>query len=307
MGTNFNYPVNPESSWPEGLTAAGIPYGAARAIVSRCVDRKQCLFKVFSEYGREDLIQIGLMGVLADWKKWNPAKAKINTFLYKVAWSDIRDVYRGRFRRSKYEAEVAIGNSKALAWDIDEHGVGEEPEGIRWVEALEAIWEAHCLDRHDGGVGFIDRYASILAIDPSGGIIPNTGGLDIADYDKLMGHVETILRRDHYQVGGDGGEIEPDDQIHEWLDRVYLACSEYALRRKLGSRLGRRWFSQASKVAAGLLMMRMKLSTRGAEELVKKTPQLQRVLRLRHIPNHRWWVYARSAVPNSIGVALAAA
>lgn len=82
---------------------------------------------------------------------------------------------------------------------------------------------------------------------------------------------------------------EPEDDtpvnLLEWLRETFLRAKR-ANPEPREPRRGRKWFSIPQAVTIGLLMQRLRLSSRGARELLIERPDLAQVLRLRHVPTH---------------------
>jgi hypothetical protein len=87
--------------------ALPFPLDLARHVALSLAERNEKLFHHFPDIRFDDLVQIALQGMIAEWPKYNPAKASPSTYLYTVAWGDIRDLSRKRERQAKWEGEAA--------------------------------------------------------------------------------------------------------------------------------------------------------------------------------------------------------
>lgn len=90
-------------------------------------------------------------------------------------------------------------------------------------------------------------------------------------------------------VGGADG-MPP---LAEWLSGVYQGAKRTKLPPRI--RRGRRGYTAAQAVACGLLVKRLRETSRGAVYLFRDRPDLLAAVGIRVIPSHRWFQLARAA------------
>lgn len=122
----------------DAATAFGVSEAEIRNVVARAASRKISLFAAFKEFDRDDLVQIGLMAVHEGWGKFRKGKGSWSTFVYRVAFCDIRDEYRARQRRGRIEGEVAVDRDVAAPADGADEAM--DPPALTGTAADLAEW-----------------------------------------------------------------------------------------------------------------------------------------------------------------------
>lgn len=66
------------------------------------------MFACFKEFEKADLVQVAMAGVYQGWARFDARKSNWRTFVYRIAFCDIRDLYRSRSRQARVEGVVAL-------------------------------------------------------------------------------------------------------------------------------------------------------------------------------------------------------
>jgi hypothetical protein len=92
-------------------------------------------------------------------------------------------------------------------------------------------------------------------------------------------HQREVVRelRSKPVAGGDGG-----DELTAWLRGIVRAAGSKPER----PRTGHRWFPMPVRMAIGAMMMRMRLSARGAHQVLAERHDLRRALGIERVPGH---------------------
>lgn len=97
-----------EAWWKAELAKLGISESEVIAVVNRCAERKLAMFACFKEFEKADLVQVAMAGVYQGWSRFDARKSNWRTFVYRIAFCDIRDLYRSRSRQARVEGVVAL-------------------------------------------------------------------------------------------------------------------------------------------------------------------------------------------------------